>query len=234
MKLIPATLALALAVPVFAPLPALAGQGVAAMHASHTRGVPSAALPIGAITHALARQNYREIDSIRLQGPIYVVTAEDRRGRDVRLTVDAYSGHVIQVVTLPRHHHLTFARVERKLQRQGYTHVRLIQETRDEYRVAARGPRGAALRLVVDARSGQVIAVRPVGWRHAANDRFGWEPLNEYALRAALTQDRYSRVGAFTRQGEQSYVEAWDPRGRPVSLTLNVFTGEVVSIRPRS
>lgn len=234
MRLIPATLALALAVPVFAPLPAFAGQGVAATHASQTRGAPSAALPIGAITRALARQDYREIDSIRLQGPIYVVTAEDRRGRDVRLQVDAYSGRVIQVVALPRHHHVAFARVERKLQRQGYTHVRLIQETRDEYRVAARGPRSAALRLVVDARSGQVLAVRPVGWRNAANDRFGWEPLNDYALRAALMQHRYSRVGAFARRGDQSYVEAWDARGRPVSLTLNVFTGEVVNVRPRT
>jgi hypothetical protein len=54
------------------------------------------AIPPGIIRDSLARQYY-EVSRPDRRGDVYVARAEDRRGRDLRITVNAYTGEIIDV-----------------------------------------------------------------------------------------------------------------------------------------
>lgn len=49
------------------------------------------------IRHRLTQQNYRDFNHGNFNNGYYIVNATDYRGRDVRLTVDAFSGYLINV-----------------------------------------------------------------------------------------------------------------------------------------
>ena len=49
------------------------------------------------IRHQLARQDYRRLSHWKLNDGVYRLNAEDRRGRDVRLVVNAYNGRILDV-----------------------------------------------------------------------------------------------------------------------------------------
>ncbi len=50
------------------------------------------------------RRSFYEVKQPERRGDIYITRAEDRRGRDVRVTSDAYTGQVIDVNYLRRDH----------------------------------------------------------------------------------------------------------------------------------
>jgi len=54
-----------------------------------------AMLPREAIEGVLRRQNYGELRNFENKGNVYRVTALDRRGHSYRLTIDAYTGRII-------------------------------------------------------------------------------------------------------------------------------------------
>ncbi len=54
-------------------------------------------LPKWVIRHKLARQNFHDFSHWRFKNGYYRINAEDWRGRDVRLIVDAYNGRILQV-----------------------------------------------------------------------------------------------------------------------------------------
>lgn len=43
------------------------------------------------------QRSYREVSYPDRRGDVYVARAEDRRGRDIRITADAYTGRVLDV-----------------------------------------------------------------------------------------------------------------------------------------
>lgn len=49
------------------------------------------------IRHRLARQDYQNFSHWKLNNGFYRLRAEDRRGRDVRLVVNAYNGRIVDV-----------------------------------------------------------------------------------------------------------------------------------------
>jgi len=49
------------------------------------------------IRHRLVRQDFRNFSHWRLNNGVYRLNAEDRRGRDVRLVVNAYNGRIVDV-----------------------------------------------------------------------------------------------------------------------------------------
>jgi hypothetical protein len=54
-------------------------------------------LPEWVIRHRIQRQNYHDIGRLKLRDGSYRVNAENWRGQDVRLVVDAYTGRVLDV-----------------------------------------------------------------------------------------------------------------------------------------
>ena len=54
------------------------------------------ALPPRVVRNHLSNY-YREVSRLERRGDVYVARAEDQRGRDVRITADAYTGRVIDV-----------------------------------------------------------------------------------------------------------------------------------------
>lgn len=54
-------------------------------------------LPEWVVRHRIARQHFHDIGRLKLKNGIYRVNAEDWRGRDVRLIVDAYNGRILDV-----------------------------------------------------------------------------------------------------------------------------------------
>jgi len=54
-------------------------------------------LPKWVIRHRLARQNFHDFSHWRFKNGYYRINAEDWRGRDVRLIVDAYNGRILEV-----------------------------------------------------------------------------------------------------------------------------------------
>jgi hypothetical protein len=54
-------------------------------------------LPEWVIRHRIARQHFHDIGRLKLKNGYYRVNAEDWRGRDVRLIVDAYNGRILEV-----------------------------------------------------------------------------------------------------------------------------------------
>jgi hypothetical protein len=54
-------------------------------------------LPEWMIRNRIQRQNYHDIGRLKLRDGFYRVNAENRRGQDVRLVVDAYTGRVLDV-----------------------------------------------------------------------------------------------------------------------------------------
>ena len=54
-------------------------------------------LPEWVIRHKLARQNFHDFGHWRFKNGYYRINAEDWRGRDVRLIVDAYNGRILEV-----------------------------------------------------------------------------------------------------------------------------------------
>lgn len=53
-------------------------------------------VPPGIIRDQLSR-TYYEVSPLDRRGDVYVARAEDRRGRDLRITVNAYTGDIIDV-----------------------------------------------------------------------------------------------------------------------------------------
>jgi hypothetical protein len=53
-------------------------------------------LPPQVVRNYLQR-SYREVSRLDRRGDVYVARAEDRRGRDIRITADAYTGRVVDV-----------------------------------------------------------------------------------------------------------------------------------------
>ena len=49
------------------------------------------------LRHSLTQQHYRDFNHGKFNNGYYIVNATDYRGRDVRLTVDAFSGYLINV-----------------------------------------------------------------------------------------------------------------------------------------
>lgn len=49
--------------------------------------------------------NYYGVSRLRLRGDVYVARAEDHRGRDLRITIDAYTGRLIDVDYVRRGRH---------------------------------------------------------------------------------------------------------------------------------
>ena len=43
------------------------------------------------------KRTYYEVSRLDRRGDVYIARAEDRRGRDIRITADAYTGRVIDV-----------------------------------------------------------------------------------------------------------------------------------------
>ena len=62
----------------------------------HERHDRYRALPPG-IIRSYMRQHYREVSRPERRGDIYVARGEDSRGRDLRITADAYSGRILDV-----------------------------------------------------------------------------------------------------------------------------------------
>ena len=53
-------------------------------------------LPPGVVRNSL-RASYREVSRPERRGDVYIARAEDRRGRDLLITVNAYTGRVLDV-----------------------------------------------------------------------------------------------------------------------------------------
>lgn len=49
------------------------------------------------IVRGWLQQSYYEVSRLTRRGDVYIARAEDRRGRDIRITADAYTGRVIDV-----------------------------------------------------------------------------------------------------------------------------------------
>lgn len=54
-------------------------------------------LPEWVIRHRIARQHFHDIGRLKLRNGYYRVNAENWRGQDVRLIVDAYNGRIVEV-----------------------------------------------------------------------------------------------------------------------------------------
>lgn len=49
------------------------------------------------VVRSYLQRSYYEVSRLDRRGDVYVARAEDRRGRDIRITADAYTGRVIDV-----------------------------------------------------------------------------------------------------------------------------------------
>ncbi|MFT3809251.1 MAG: hypothetical protein QM698_04985 [Micropepsaceae bacterium] len=49
------------------------------------------------VVRSWLQRSYYEVSRLDRRGDVYVARAEDRRGRDIRITADAYTGRVIDV-----------------------------------------------------------------------------------------------------------------------------------------
>ncbi len=79
-------------------------------------GRHASALPPRAVRQHL-RNYYREVSQPERRGDVYVARAEDRNGRDIRVTVNAYTGEVIHAQYTRRDHD---RRDDRRDRRWGY------------------------------------------------------------------------------------------------------------------
>lgn len=114
------------------------------------------------ITRRLMRQDYSDIERLVYANGIYTARAEDRRGRDVALRVNAYSGEVLSVKFVEARV-LPFRQVEYRLMSRGYRRIDQIGFNNGQYRVEARDRQNRLVRLLVDARTADVLRIRYVG-----------------------------------------------------------------------
>lgn len=114
------------------------------------------------ITRRLMRQDYSDIERLVYANGIYTARAEDRRGRDVALRVNAYSGEVLSVKVVEARV-LPFRQVEYRLMSRGYRRIDQIGFNNGQYRVEARDRQNRLVRLLVDARTADVLRIRYVG-----------------------------------------------------------------------
>ena len=49
------------------------------------------------VVRSWLKRSYYKVSRLNRRGDVYVARAEDRRGRDIRITADAYTGRVIDV-----------------------------------------------------------------------------------------------------------------------------------------
>jgi len=54
------------------------------------------------VVRSYLQRSYYEVSRLDRRGDVYIARAEDRRGRDIRITADAYTGRVIDVDYLRR------------------------------------------------------------------------------------------------------------------------------------
>lgn len=72
------------------------GSGYTDARYGHDYRYRDRALPPQVVRSHLQR-SYYEVSRLDRRGDVYVARAEDRRGRDIRITADAYTGRVIDV-----------------------------------------------------------------------------------------------------------------------------------------
>ena len=77
------------------------GSGYDSARYGYGYGQRYRALPPHVVRSYLQR-SYYEVSRLDRRGDVYIARAEDRRGRDIRITADAYTGRVIDVDYLRR------------------------------------------------------------------------------------------------------------------------------------
>lgn len=63
----------------------------------HDRGYQKQRILAPHVVRGYLQRHYREVSRLDRRGDVYVARAEDRRGRDIRITADAYTGRVLDV-----------------------------------------------------------------------------------------------------------------------------------------
>ena len=193
-------------------------------------------LPAKAVVRRLEQQSYRDVERLALKGNTYVARAEDRRGREVKLTVDAYTAQVLRVDYVGRNSFLTFAKIEKQLYRDGYRKIENAGFDNGNYRVTAISARGQKVRLIVDAQTGRIEQVRVLRWAQGrqpswySNDT-GWTLIAQDAVRDDLERQRYTRISRFRHTNDVYVVDACDRRGKDVRLTIDAYSGRIVDSR---
>ncbi len=77
------------------------GSGYTDARWGHGYGYRDRVLPPQVIRNHL-RRSYYEVSRPERRGDVYIARAEDRRGRDLRIVADAYTGQVLNVDYLRR------------------------------------------------------------------------------------------------------------------------------------
>lgn len=72
------------------------GSGYTEARYGHGHGYKQRILPPHVVRGWLQR-SYHNVSRLDRRGNVYIARAEDRRGRDIRITADAYTGRVIDV-----------------------------------------------------------------------------------------------------------------------------------------
>lgn len=106
-------------------------------------------------------ERIRKID-YRSRREAYVAFAENRRGRDVRVVVDAFNGRVIDVDRVGKgRYRLSAKEVRRSLRDRGFRDIRGIdfRPKREVWVARAENRRGRDVRVVVDARNGRILDI---------------------------------------------------------------------------
>jgi hypothetical protein len=114
------------------------------------------------IEYRLERRGYRNVRNVSYSRSDrhYHADARDSRGNQVRLSVHAFSGQVLDVDYVRSGRLISFWRIERRLENQGYFDVVQLGTSNNRYRVEARDPRGRYVRLIVDGYTGQILRQR--------------------------------------------------------------------------
>ncbi|MEM9121925.1 MAG: hypothetical protein AAGB03_01280 [Pseudomonadota bacterium] len=127
-------------------------------------------LPVRALRRSLRQRGFSDISLRRCGARACVFTAENRRGRDVRVRVNAYSGDIVSVTRLNRGgfngdagRYYGFNDIRRELNRHNYRDVRRLSFDNGVYRVAAFDRRGRGVRIAIDARTCRILRVSYLG-----------------------------------------------------------------------
>jgi hypothetical protein len=66
-------------------------------------------------------------------------------------------------------------KVVRILYRRGFDEVSIVRQRGPNYIAEAIGPRGNRVRVVVDARTADIVGIRVIGWAHDRPRGYGWD-----------------------------------------------------------
>lgn len=122
-----------------------------------------------AIRRILRHRGYHGIDFIDRRGDRYVAKGYDRRGRYVRVALNAYTGELLRkrVIHAGGHygyhdHVLSVHKLKRRLSRQGFYDVHRIRLRNGYYYARSYDNHGHPVRLRIDARNGHVLSCDPI------------------------------------------------------------------------